>query len=332
MKTVLKLLFILLVLVIVLLVTGIFLPANQKLVLTKQIPVSSSIVYDQLYNFKNWHNWSPWQSTDTAMKVNYGELYKGKQGIMSWESTIYGNCNLTITHAVMPESMAVNFDFGVPGKTTGLWYIEPNDAGCNAIVTFNINDLSFFERYLALLQKERLYGILELGLQNLYATSVDLKYSRTSEISQIDMPTIPSVLMIDSVRIEDVNRRLSRMESYLDRFFELRGLRPAGQAFKWKDEPLNDTLIKIGVGYPMQERTWVWRTLKYLELPEGKALTQIHYGKPENINKAHKEISSFIVEKGLSKIGNPWEVHLYKNDTSLKDSSLFQIQVFYSIK
>ena len=78
------------------------------------------------------------------------------------------------------------------------------------------------------------------------------------------------------------------------RFFDRREIKPAGRAFKLIYGAVNDTLEKYGYGYPLLERTWVWRTLKYIQIPEGRVLNISHYGRQRNTPLAHEKVKEYI--------------------------------------
>jgi effector-binding domain-containing protein len=331
MRALLKLLFFLFVLVFALIIVGLFLPSNYKFVIKKDVPVASRIIHNQLTNLKNWPSWAPWFLND-SVAIQYSENFIGQQGSMQITDSKYGLQALTITHSVSYESVAVDFDFATPSKFTGLWYLEPIPGGSKIILTYNINGLSFFERYLSFLYSPHIKSILDESIDNLTLSSEEQKYSRVSDISLIEMLAIPTVIMIDSTQTKDVKPRKEQMENYLLRFFKRRDLTPNGKAFHLVYGEVNDTLIKFAVGFPLQERTWVWRTLEYYELPEGNTLTISHYGRSENVINAHNKLKSYLNENELELNGVPWELHLYSNDTMQKDTSLFEIQVFYPVK
>jgi len=331
MRFLLKLVFVLFVIALAAAITGFFLPSNYKYVHTEEIPVSRTIVYEQIVDFRKWQSWSPWIVDENGLEAIPGEVYSGQQATMELVSESNQTCKLTMTHAVGPESVAVDFDFGLKTKITSLWYVEPTYSGCKLNWTMNITKLSFFERYMAFLQKDSFKELLGEGTLALKEESLKLKYSRTGDISSIDMPAIPSVIMVDSVVAENVEERLVQMDAYLKRFFERRELKPTGGAYKLVYGRVNDTLNKIALGYPVESKTWVWRTLEYHEIPEGEVLTVQHFGLPEKTKNAHDKLFQYINQSGYSLNGIPWEVSYFKGDSTQTDTSMWLTQVFVPV-
>jgi effector-binding domain-containing protein len=328
MKTILRILFIVFVLAVALVVTGLFLPKKYTFVATKTIHADRSIVYDQLARFSQWKNWSPWDFPEPQyLTIHQEDRIQGSE--MTWNTSSIQN-KLIITHAVLNESMAVSFKIGTQAKITGLWFLEPLEKGCRINWTYNITGLSFFERYFALFQKKETYALIETGLTKLKEVSMDLKYSRIDALSYVDLPLMHTVIMLDSVPTNRTEKRIEYMKRYLNRFFETREMSPVGQPFKLIYEPVSDTLEKFAIGYPMEERTWVWRTLEYYEIPASRAVATQYFGDPARISKAHNAIQTYLSDNNLSLSGNAFEVALFDTAVS-KDTSLWATMVYYPI-
>jgi hypothetical protein len=330
MRSILKILFTLLVLAISTAIVGLFLPTQYKFVQTKDLSVPPLIIFEQLSNFRNWDNWAPWQQTDSAMLVEYGEITKGRMAVMNWQSKVFGPCQLTITQAVVSENVAVNFDFSSDIKSSTLWYIDSTVSGCKLNWTSVISNLSYFERYFALFYKKQMNKLIQSGLANLSELSIELKYSRTGDINIVDVPTTHAVIMLDSIRHEDIEERIKYIDDYLLRFFERRELKTTGRPFKFVYGMANDSLDKFALGYALPERTWVWQTLSYMRIPEGKALSIQYFGRPEKSNKAHNKLREYMLEKNYHQNGIPWEVRLFNPETDL-DTSMWETVVYIPI-
>ncbi len=334
MKTILHFFSVVFAIFLVIVIVGLCLPKQIQLVVEKDIPASPIIVFEQLNDLYNWSYWMPWVVNDSNLVVNYGEPHMGKQAVLSWENKENKKLkgDIVLTHSVFPESMAANFDFGNHSKTIGLWYIDPNSKGCEVNWTLNLKGLGFYERFIAQIEKNKIKNQLSDGLAHLSERAIDLKYSRTGPVFEIDSLGMNAIVLVDSVNKNKAEEGVKEMEAYLFNFFVRRKLKPAGVAFEMERVSLNDTLVKLTVGVPIEERTWIWRTLKYMEIPKGKVISQIHFGKPENIGKSFNEINDYIKDNNLQKNGSPWIVALYKQDTLLRDTSLFQTQIFYPVK
>lgn len=331
MRALLKLFFVLFLIAIIAIVTGILLPKQYKIVKIETFPVSRTIVYEQIEDFTKWEQWSPWIKSDSMPSYTFGKTYKGQLAEMKIKDGQNDGCHLTITHAVKPESVAVDFNYGTSAKVTGLWYVEPTSEGCKLNWTLNVTNLGFFERYFAYFNIGEFEQMLEKGIEGLKEQSIGLKYSRTSEISSLDMPLTSAVIMVDSVHVNKVEERISEMDAYLHRFFERRELETIGAAFKLVYGTVNDTLEKFALGYPIEEKVWVWKTLEYFEFVEGEVLMLQHFGLPKNTTNAHKKMTDYIRNSNYRLEGTPWEVSFFRGDTMQLDTSMWQTQLFYPV-
>jgi effector-binding domain-containing protein len=330
MKFILKLSLFLLLVSIVLAITALFLPEDFKVVKKMDIHTSPIIVFNQVNNFHNWESWSPWQDKDSLMTVNISDNYYGKGAKMNWQSEEIGNCDVSITHSVFPESIALHFDTPSKSKTVALIYFEPTPQGTLINFTFNINKLDFWEKYFLLYTQNEIENTIEKGVHNLKTISEELKYSRISEIVIDSVSAKHAVIKIDSTSANNLDVQMKSGFSYLDRFLERREITALDVPFSINFNSANDTLKKIAVGRYIPERTWVWRTLQYYYIPAGKAVITTHYGKP-NTKKAHQAIQNYISKNNLKTSGVPWEEYRFNPETD-KDTSLWEVKVYYPIE
>ncbi len=330
MKIIHKFLAILLFIGIGIVITGLFLPDKFKSVKKLQIDVPPVIVFDQINNLKKWGDWFPWFTDDTSLSVNYSELFSGKGGEMSIISPVYGNCQVSLTHSVFPESVAVYFDFNNENKTVALIYLEPSKGGTRINFTFNITCHGLWDRFYLFYDKDKIDQFVASSVLNLKEISEPLKYDRISGANIEESESKPAVIKIDSVNINQLQSGIVLGFEYLARFFERRKITPLDLPFVLNYGQLNDTLVKFGVGRVVPERTWIWKTLQQYEIPGGKNVVVSHYG-GRNTEKAHKAAENYISGHGLKITGVPREVALFNPETD-RDSSLWEIKVYYPVE
>lgn len=328
MKIFFRFLFLLLFLFIGIIITGLFLPTEMKVASSVEINAKPEIIFPQISTFSNWENWSPWYN-DSTMQVRIIKD-SGMEGELEWSSEKYGDCNVLFTHKEENASLAANFDFGTNSTSTSVWFIEPVDGSTLVNWTFSSNQLYLWEKYFALFYKTAIKNLLSEGLQELKIKSEELKFSRVGEIKIVEQEELPTVIMIDTVPANRVNDRLAEMDAYLLRFFDRREMQPAGDAFHIRYGAVNDTLEHVALGYPLPERTWVWRTLRYFPISEGKKVVASHFGSYPT-NKTHKAIREYIAERNLQIDGQHWEVELFDPMVD-KDSTLWETKVYYPVK
>lgn len=329
MKILLRILFVLLFIVLGIMLAGLFLPNKHQIVVKKQIDVPRKIVFGLVNDFSQWNSWSPWMQNDSLMEVSIDNPPSGKNAEMEWKSTIYGNCKATITHSVLPESVAVNFDFGTKSKTISMWYFEPTDEGTLLNWTLNLTHLNLWERYFLLFNKDKMNALIENGAENIDKISRSFSRSRIGEIKVIQFDAQPTILMVDSVLPVQVSSRLNEMNTYLENFFAKRNLTIDGNPFALIYGSVNDSLVKIASALPIAGRTWVWKTISFYEMPATKVVSVSHFGFPTD--KAHRAILKYIDQNKMDNNGAPYEEYLYDARKNT-DTANWETKVYYPVK
>jgi hypothetical protein len=75
-----------LVLMMLIVVVGFFLPSTYELKESIVINVPAEIVFNEVNSFKNWNNWSPWQDKDPNAIISYEGPDAGVGSSMLWYS------------------------------------------------------------------------------------------------------------------------------------------------------------------------------------------------------------------------------------------------------
>lgn len=122
---------ILLLLIAVVLVAGLIAPKDISTERSVTINASQAVVANQMFQFSNFKNWSPWQELDPNMKT-FVEGIDGQVGsIYKWEGTKdVGEGNMVVTNRTNDE-MDVDLNFIKPfeKQSKGSWKVT--DAGNN---------------------------------------------------------------------------------------------------------------------------------------------------------------------------------------------------------
>lgn len=114
------------ILVLLLVVIGLFLPATYQVERSIIIEASAEEVFVQVSDFNKWSAWDPWLAMDTtAERTISGKL--GNTGHkMTWEGEQVGIGSLVILSLRKNEVMATELVIEEPQamRSTGLWTIE----------------------------------------------------------------------------------------------------------------------------------------------------------------------------------------------------------------
>ncbi len=330
MKFLLKLFYFLLVLITIILLAGIFLPKNAQIRSSITIAAPNDIVFDQVNDFRNWENWSPWLKADTTLVFVYGKQTAGAGASYGWISDKSGNGNQTIEESIPKKSIHTYIDFGDQGDAYGEWSFKESEKITSVIWEFRTTDMSYFERYFMFLFKDKILADLTSGLQNLRKVSEELRLSRVSGVEIKSLEIQPAMAIIDSSDLAGMGQKMAEMFNKLGIYLEKRKLEPTGPPFtiyySWNPEGLT----KFACGLPIEKRTWGWKQYTYLELPEGKVSTITHWG-TYGSEKPWKTLDQYLKDNNLKLSGAPWEVYL-TDPTTESDTSKWELQVFYPIQ
>ena len=74
-------------------------------------------VYDQIADFHNWTQWSPWEDVDPALERTYSGAGSGKGATYAWSGNRKaGRGRMQITDATNPSTVAIDLVFEKPFK------------------------------------------------------------------------------------------------------------------------------------------------------------------------------------------------------------------------
>src|SRR5262245_30374362 len=145
MKTVLKgLLYLVVLLAVVFVVGGFLLPASTHLERSITIQRPPREVHAMLDSYKRFNEWSPWFELEPSAKYSYSGTESGVGATMSWEGAKVGKGNQRITESVPPlkvvnvmdleGSMASGtFTFQAQGDGTRVTWAFDSEHGNNLV-------------------------------------------------------------------------------------------------------------------------------------------------------------------------------------------------------
>ncbi|MBA2444602.1 MAG: SRPBCC family protein [Nocardioidaceae bacterium] len=89
-------------------------------------------IYDQIADFHNWTNWSPWENLDPALKRTYSGDESGTGAIYAWSGNRKaGQGRMEITEGTEPSKVQIDLVFERPWKARNdtLFSIKPEGSG-----------------------------------------------------------------------------------------------------------------------------------------------------------------------------------------------------------
>ena len=126
MKTLVRLLAGLVLLIAVLAGIGMLLPREVTVERWTQINAPASEIYPLVANLEAYQQWSPWANLDPDATYTFGDIPEGVGATMTWasDSPDVGNGSMEITEATENAALTVALNFGDMGGGTAFWEFE----------------------------------------------------------------------------------------------------------------------------------------------------------------------------------------------------------------
>lgn len=89
-------------------------------------------IYEQIANFHNWTNWSPWEDVDPELRRTYSGAESGTGAIYAWSGNRKaGQGRMEIIDASAPSRVRIDLAFQKPWKARNdtLFFIQPEGSG-----------------------------------------------------------------------------------------------------------------------------------------------------------------------------------------------------------
>src|SRR5947207_9180769 len=170
MKVVKKVLLAAVVLVLIFLVIGLFLPSRYRVERSVVIQAKPTAIYGQISNFKNWLQWTAWNQTKYPdMQVKFDGPETGVGSGYSWEGKSTGQGSIKFTRAEPGKGISYDLNFE-QGKYKSLGSITLEPSGESVKVTWsNEGELGAnpINRYFGLMMDRMMGRDFEEGLNNL---------------------------------------------------------------------------------------------------------------------------------------------------------------------
>jgi len=96
------------------------------------IDAPPGLIYDQIANFHNWTNWSPWEDVDPELKRTYSGAESGTGAVYGWSGNRKaGQGSMEITDASEPSMVQIDLAFEKPWKARNdtMFTIHPEGSG-----------------------------------------------------------------------------------------------------------------------------------------------------------------------------------------------------------
>ena len=170
MRFVRALLIALVVLAVVVLAAGLFLPKTAHIERSVLIDAPPAAVYEVVSSMRRFNEWSPWFERDPEARYEYTGPQSGVGAKMSWSSdqADVGSGSQEIIAAEPDRSVTTRLDFGAEGDANATLTIEPQGDASKVTWSFDASfEDDYFGRYFGALLDGLLGPDYERGLAKL---------------------------------------------------------------------------------------------------------------------------------------------------------------------
>lgn len=301
---------------------------------------SPASVYEELVNYKNFNEWSPWQKKDPNVVTTYEGPESGVGATMKWEGdpNTVGTGSQWIEEAEEDRRVRSGLQFsGFDGKFFAEFILEPVDGGTKVTWTYE-GDVSGTGLMNTAMGK--VFGTMvdnmmgpdyEQGLNDLKAR-VEAKPDIWIKITTVDLPPISYVGISTKMSTQDQNAisaQIGRSYGELLTALEKSKVQVAGAPFSLYPS-FTEEMMEMVCALPVAPDARVGGKYPVQQLSAAKAVKAVHLGSYHKLVDTHDQINQYMQFKKLEMAGAPMEVYITDPEVE-KDTAKWITEVYYPI-
>jgi len=306
--------FLLLAAVIGISIYGALLESNYDFHRSRNINSPTEVIFDNVNDFKNWENWSPWLEKDPTMVTSFEDTTSGIGATYSWKGKDGSGFMKTIS--IVPNKEIIQqIDFGKGHIAEVYWDFAETDLGTE--VTWGMRgEISFGEKFYWLYKggiEKNMIPTYDRGLELLEQYILKEMEKHSFELKgMVDYGGGYYLYQTTSCKIEDVEKKMSKMFPVVIKFMADNNIEPSGKPFtlnhKW-DEENNTAMFSACV--PVKERVITTGDVLTGFLKPQKAFKTIFTGDYKFSYDAWEAAYNGLTAQGFKEIegGEPFEIY-----------------------
>lgn len=344
MKILKRILLGLLILIVLLLIIGFFLPGKAKVERSLVMKASPEIIFAQINDVHNWPKWSPFHKMDTAMKIKYtGNPIGGNGSGYEWEgNSKVGKGSLEITKSEDGKRIDMDLNFDGMDKAFGYFTFEKVEGGTKVTWGMETSDVGWmpWKRWMILFMDKFLGPTFNDGLKALDELTAKMKSERMSEVRQIKLDAMDYLAINDTCSGAEIPAHLGNDFGTIGMFAQ------KNEVNILLDSSSNlHRLFGIWYGDGSASDKWIFQACAFTsteikKIPQDKIVKAHHFaagnylmvkfwGAYENTKIAHDAIRDYAKKNNLEITSAPWEV--YVDDPQGKDPNDVETDIYYAV-
>ncbi len=334
MKT-LKWILIVILLVLVLFVgIGYFLPKELEVTTSEEINVPPARVFHFVAGFVDRTAWDPWIKGDTAAKCTFDIKAGYISSKYNWEGPKVGT-GMMVVDSVMPGSYLLNKISFANGMTIPEeWTFTPTEKGTNLTWTITMSSGSPVGRLTNSMFKGMIQKTIDSGkvyLKN-YLETHEVKMSTLSEIAIEEFPAVEALTCSGEVTIEEMARFFGESMGKVMTAFQAQKVQPQGTVFAYYSGYDTATgKMKMTAGMPVSAGAKTAGAVAAIKYKAFTALKGLHTGPFDELMSSYEALGKYAKENNIELTNESWEFYL--NDPGeIKDPTLLQTLIAMPVK
>ena len=340
MKTLKRILVALLILVGVYMITALLAPDSYEVVRSKTINAPVDVVWDQVSQFNNWENWSPWKEKDptATYELDGADGTVGTTYKWAGDIELSGEGYMKISEVVEHEKFGYELGFTKPMEMKSDGGFTLKAVGETTEVTWKDGgEIGFLSRPIMMMFMD-LDGMIgpdfERGLTKIDSISMVVMENRKA--NQVKEEMFAGGLYIGKrhlMKISDIDSSVYA-ESYgaLMPFCAENGLNVVGAPgdimYSWNpqtDSADFSVFLKVDQELDMEDSEF-----EMIKLEETKALVYDFYGAYNDLGKGHEILMGYLAENGYEMT---YAIEEFLNDpTTVNSPEEILTRIYYLLK
>lgn len=330
----------LLLLVVVLVVVGFFLPRKVHVERSIVVDAPQATVFALVNGFRSFNKWSPWYGLDPGATYTFEGPREGVGAKMSWagDPKKVGTGSQEILESNGVDSITTSLDFGMEGKATSRTHLSLDATGTKVVWGFDTDlGMSPLSRYFGLMFDRMIGSDYEKGLANLKKLAeslpkLDLANLAAEEVT-VEPVSVAYVSTSSTTEAPAIAAAIGAGYGQVATFMSGQGLKQAGAPrtinTKWAEGryefeaaiPLDrDPASEPPAGSPVRlKKTY-----------SGAAIKVVHKGSYRDLPGIYDRLYSWLSVHGYEQNGPPWDE--YVSDPGNTPESELLTHVFVPVK
>ena len=327
----------LLIILLVVLGIGVFLPSRAHVERDISIIAPQATVFALLNDLNQQQKWSPWVESDPTARFTRSGPRRGVGATIEWDGKIIGRGSQRINESMPFTRIVSSVDLGDSSPAIATFLLDSD--GVTTMVRWTL-DMDFGRdlaaRYFGLLSDKLVGRDYEKGLQNLKSMAESLPQADFGKleiaellVESITIAYLPTASVPQSAAIsEAMGKSFFRILTFIDK----NDLQAAGPPMSIT-RSFSGAELRFDVAIPIidsdlgqiEDDSGVQLGTTYA----GPALRARHIGPYRQLSATHARIAAYIAALGIERNGDAWES--YVSDPTQTNESELLTYVYYPV-